>query len=100
MTNVRGLLGSRGCGGRGEPPYLQVARHPAAVQFGALSPDGRCYTFNARANSYVRGEGGGFVLLKPLAAAMADGDPVYCVIRGSALNNDGGGVPQLGNATH
>ncbi|MBM0278242.1 alpha/beta fold hydrolase [Micromonospora sp. STR1s_6] len=72
---------------------LNLAPHStvAAAQFGALSPDGRCYTFDARANGYVRGEGGGFVLLKPLAAAVADGDPVYCVIRGSALNNDGGG---------
>ncbi|WP_405914935.1 type I polyketide synthase [Streptomyces sp. NBC_00728] len=62
-----------------------------AAKFGGLSPDGRCYTFDARANGYVRGEGGGIVVLKPLARAVADGDPVYCVIRGSAVNNDGGG---------
>nr|WP_234365324.1 type I polyketide synthase [Streptomyces sp. RTd22] len=61
----------------------------AAAQFGGLSPDGRCHTFDARANGFVRGEGGGAVLLKPLAAAVRDGDPVYCVIRGSAVNNDG-----------
>ncbi len=60
-----------------------------AAAFGALSPDGRSHTFDARANGYVRGEGGGFVVLKPLAAALADGDPIHCVIRGSALNNDG-----------
>ncbi|MFC3999001.1 beta-ketoacyl synthase N-terminal-like domain-containing protein [Nocardiopsis sediminis] len=59
------------------------------AEFGALSPDGRCYTFDARANGYVRGEGGGMVVLKPLAAALADGDDVHCVIRGSAVNNDG-----------
>ncbi|MFI1971533.1 type I polyketide synthase, partial [Streptomyces cinnamoneus] len=61
------------------------------AEFGALSPDGRCYTFDARANGYVRGEGGGVVVLKPLSQALADGDTVYCVIAGSAVNNDGGG---------
>ncbi|MCW8096838.1 type I polyketide synthase [Streptomyces tauricus] len=61
----------------------------AVAGFGGLSPDGRCFTFDARANGYVRGEGGGAVLLKPLARALADGDQVYAVIRGSAVNNDG-----------
>ncbi|ROQ57386.1 acyl transferase domain-containing protein [Streptomyces sp. 840.1] len=60
-----------------------------AERFGALSPDGRSFTFDARANGYVRGEGGAFVVLKPLHAAVADGDPVYCVLHGSAMNNDG-----------
>ncbi|MDB1090077.1 polyketide synthase, partial [Streptomyces sp. ACA25] len=58
---------------------------------GALSPDGRCFTFDARANGYVRGEGGVAVVLKPLARAVEDGDRVHCVIRGGAINNDGGG---------
>ncbi|WP_413802989.1 type I polyketide synthase [Streptomyces iranensis] len=61
----------------------------AAAQFGGLSPDGCCHTFDARANGFVRGEGGAAVLLKPLAAAVRDGDPVYCVIHASAINNDG-----------
>ncbi|GAA2730797.1 hypothetical protein GCM10010360_13050 [Streptomyces nogalater] len=56
---------------------------------GTLSADGRCYTFDARANGYVRGEGGGIVVLKLLDAAVRDGDRVLAVIRGSALNNDG-----------
>ncbi|SED12347.1 Acyl transferase domain-containing protein [Streptomyces melanosporofaciens] len=60
-----------------------------AAQFGGLSPEGRCHTFDARANGFVRGEGGAAVLLKPLAAAVRDGDPVYCVIHAGAVNNDG-----------
>ncbi len=63
----------------------------AASSFGGLSPDGRCYVFDARANGYVRGEGGGVVVMKRLQDAVADGDSIYCVIRGSAVNNDGGG---------
>ena len=58
---------------------------------GALSPDGRCFTFDARANGFVRGEGGGLVVLRPLDAAVAAGDRILAVIRGSAVNNDGGG---------
>ncbi|WP_437438034.1 type I polyketide synthase [Streptomyces olivoreticuli] len=61
----------------------------AADRLGALSADGRCFTFDERANGYVRGEGAGMVLLKPLARALADGDEIYCVIEGSAVNNDG-----------
>uniref|UniRef100_UPI00131B82E7 type I polyketide synthase n=1 Tax=Streptomyces sp. NRRL F-5650 TaxID=1463868 RepID=UPI00131B82E7 len=63
----------------------------AVERFGALSPDGRCYTFDARANGYVRGEGGGVVVLKPLADAVAAGDDILCVLAGGAVNNDGGG---------
>src|SRR5262249_6671698 len=59
------------------------------AKFGALSPDGRCHAFDARANGYVRGEGGGVMVLKRLSQAIADGDPIHCLVRGSAVNNDG-----------
>ncbi|MGW2331446.1 SDR family NAD(P)-dependent oxidoreductase [Streptomyces sp. NPDC001700] len=70
---------------------LDPASTAGVAAFGALSPDGACHTFDARANGYVRGEGGGLVVLKPLSRALADGDHVRCVILGSAVNNDGGG---------
>ncbi|MFD0308733.1 type I polyketide synthase [Streptomyces sp. NPDC127119] len=56
---------------------------------GALSPDGRCKTFSADADGYGRGEGAGAVVLKTLAQARADGDRVYAVLRGSAVNHNG-----------
>ncbi|MFE3040814.1 SDR family NAD(P)-dependent oxidoreductase [Kitasatospora indigofera] len=68
---------------------LTAAREEGAAEFGGLSPDDRCFTFDARANGFVRGEGGAFLVLKPLDRALADGDRVYGVIRGSAVNNDG-----------
>ncbi|MGW3011455.1 type I polyketide synthase [Streptomyces sp. NPDC001219] len=61
----------------------------ALERAGTLSADGRCFTFDARANGYVRGEGGGVVVLKLLADAVRDGDRIHAVVRGSALNNDG-----------
>ncbi|WP_018653756.1 type I polyketide synthase [Actinomadura flavalba] len=64
----------------------------AARGFGALSPGGRAYTFDARADGYVRGEGGGLVVLKPLDCAVRDGDRVHAVIAGGAVGNDGGGA--------
>ena len=54
-----------------------------------LSPDARCKFGDARANGYVRSEGAGLIVLKTLSQAQADGDPIYAVIRGSAVNNDG-----------
>jgi len=62
-----------------------------AERSGALSPDGECFTFDARANGFVRGEGAGIIVLKPLAGAIADQDHIRAVILGSAVNNDGGG---------
>ncbi|MFF2331573.1 beta-ketoacyl synthase N-terminal-like domain-containing protein, partial [Streptomyces sp. NPDC058103] len=68
---------------------LAPETHTVVANLGAMSPDGRCYTFDERANGFVRGEGGGVVVLKTLGRALADGDPIHAVIRGSALNNDG-----------
>jgi acyl transferase domain-containing protein/NADPH:quinone reductase-like Zn-dependent oxidoreductase/acyl carrier protein len=54
-----------------------------------LAPDGRCKSFDARANGFVRGEGASVVILKPLARALADGDRVYALIRATTVNQDG-----------
>ncbi len=56
---------------------------------GMVSPDGTCRTFDAEASGTVFGSGAGIVLLKRLADALADGDHIYALIKGSAVNNDG-----------
>ena len=58
-------------------------------RMGMLSPEGRCRAFDAGAGGFVRSEGAGMVVLKPLAQALADGDRVYAIIRGTAMNQDG-----------
>nr|QVV57684.1 beta-ketoacyl synthase [Myxococcales bacterium] len=59
------------------------------TKLNAMSPDGRCRAFDAKANGYVRSEGAGVVVLKRLSEALRDGDRIYAIIRGSAVNNDG-----------
>src|ERR1700761_2495515 len=54
-----------------------------------LSPDGKCYSFDHRANGYGRGEGVGTMILKPLAAALRDGDTIRAVVKATGTNQDG-----------
>ena len=54
-----------------------------------LAADGRCKTFDAAADGFVRAEGCGMIILKPLSDAIADGNPILALIRGSAVNQDG-----------
>ncbi|SEF35545.1 Beta-ketoacyl synthase, C-terminal domain, partial [Variovorax sp. NFACC28] len=63
--------------------------HVSFTKAGMLSPDGRCKTFSKEANGYVRGEGVGMLMLKPLSKAQADGDHIYGLILGSAENHGG-----------
>lgn len=66
------------------PGFYQVTNRA-----GMLSPDGKCYSFDARANGFVPGEGVGVVVLKRLRDAVADGDHIHGVIAGSGINQNG-----------
>ncbi|MEV6823787.1 type I polyketide synthase [Amycolatopsis sp. NPDC051102] len=66
---------------------------------GILSPDGRCRPFDVASRGTIFGSGVGAVVLKPLAAAVRDGDTVYATILGTAINNDGGGKASYGAAS-
>ena len=68
---------------------LTPHNHIAYCKARMLSPSGRCKTFDAAADGYVRGEGCGVVVLRPLSSALAAGDNILAVIRGSAVNQDG-----------
>lgn len=60
-----------------------------STELGFLSPSGRCRSFDADADGYGRGEGVIALLLKPLKAAISDGDPIRAVIKGTRVNQDG-----------
>jgi acyl transferase domain-containing protein/acyl carrier protein/SAM-dependent methyltransferase len=66
------------------PAFYQVANRAHM-----LSPDGKCYSFDGRANGFVPGEGVGVLVLKRLSDAIADGDSIHGVIAGSGINQDG-----------
>lgn len=68
---------------------IDPSPHVSLSKVGVLSPEGRCKTFDSRADGYVRSEGIGLVLLKPLARALADGDRVRAVIRACRINHGG-----------
>lgn len=68
---------------------LSPAYAVSLTKVGLLSASGKIRAFDAGANGYVRGEGGGMLVLKLLSKAQEDGDPIYALIKGSALNEDG-----------
>ncbi|MEH2065681.1 MAG: type I polyketide synthase [Nostoc sp.] len=69
--------------------FCTPTRYIQMSQLGMLSPQGQCRTFDNQADGYVRGEGAGVILLKPLAQAIEDKDQIYGVIKGSAVNHGG-----------
>jgi phthiocerol/phenolphthiocerol synthesis type-I polyketide synthase B len=73
-------------------PHISIAYS----QSGMMAPDGRCKFGDASGDGYVRSEGAGLVVLKPLDSALAAKDRIYAVIRGSAINNDGRGSGSMG----
>ncbi|WP_434151550.1 SDR family NAD(P)-dependent oxidoreductase [Methylocaldum gracile subsp. desertum] len=68
---------------------LTPTRYISFAKTGMLSPTGSCKTFDESADGYVRGEGAGIILLKPLDKAIADNDSIYGLIKGSAINHGG-----------
>lgn len=68
---------------------LTPTRHISFSKTGMLSPTGSCKTFDEQADGYVRGEGAGVILMKPLQKAIEDGNSIYAVLKGSAINHNG-----------
>ncbi len=68
-------------------PHISIAYSQSKM----MAPDGRCKFGDAQADGYVRSEGAGLVILKRLSQAITDGDPIYAVIKGGSINNDGSG---------
>jgi acyl transferase domain-containing protein len=68
---------------------LSPQSHICFSKLQAVSPEGKCKTFDASADGYVRGEGCGMVVLKRLRDALTDGNRILAVVKGSAINQDG-----------
>ena len=73
-------------------PHINIAYSQSRM----MAADGRCKFGDASGDGYVRSEGVAVVVLKPLDRAVADGDRIYAVIRGSAINNDGRSSGSMG----
>lgn len=73
-------------------PHISIAYSQSRM----MAPDGRCKFGDAKGDGYVRSEGAGLVVLKSLARAQADGDRIYALIEGSAVNNDGRASGSMG----
>ena len=74
----------------GSANYLGSARLSTGFNaLGVISPDGKCHSFDAEANGYMRSEGAFVYALKPLAAAERDGDPIHAVVEATAVNSAG-----------
>jgi len=78
---------------------VNILQDPAVMiqfsQLGVLSPEGRCASFSSDANGYVRSEGCSLVVLQRLDVAQREGNHVYCVVKGTAVNQDGRQSPSL-----
>ena len=82
----------------GAVTYLGSGRMSSSFNLmGVISPEGKCRSFDAEANGYMRSEGSFVFAIKPLAAAERDGDPIYAVIEATAVNAAGtaDGTPGL-----
>ena len=69
--------------------FLSPEGNIALSRSGMLSQSGACKAFDASADGFVRAEGAGVVVLRPLADALEEGNPIYAVIRGSGISTDG-----------
>ena len=83
----------------GSANYLGSSRQSAGFNaLGVISPDGRCHSFDADANGYLRSEGAFVFAIKPLAAAERDGDPIHAVVEATAVNAAGAADGSVGLA--